>query len=318
MRNIIILTTTFFIFTLAHAQTDSLLLKRFEQIFLENNNLKSELLKEQTKYAELSSAYKKDTIKLKVQLKDLEKELQNEQKKVNVLNKNKIVEERDNLRSKVDSMNTAIIKQIKTIADKDKNVEIEKVNAIIKIEAAKNEGKTEALASILKSYNNRLFDDLIKISSRESVTRDMQIVGDNPDVKTVLHDLFIFFSSKDLLSEKFDATRFNNTQTQLNQIKYPSKLLEALKEDFEYYKDFNTALKETISKVAYLDKTKSANGDSEIQKLKFNEIVIILADYIYNYYDYSKYPYLSNIINEIVKRKKSNADEDIKDLLNKV
>ena len=318
MKNIITVTTTFFIFILAHAQTDSLFLKRFELLILENSNLKTDLQKEKNKYDELSTAYKKDTIKLMTQLKDLKKELLNEQEKVTDLNKNKLVGERDNLLAKVDSMNAVILKQIKTITDKDKQIETEKANAITKAEASKNDGKAEAMASILNSYKNRSFDDLIKFSSRESVSRDMHIVGNSSDVKPVLNDLLIFFSVQNLLSEKFDNIRIGNAQTQLNQIKHPSKLLDSVKVVVEYYKNFNTALKETIGKVVNLDKSKSAAGDIEIQKLKFNEIVSIIIDYMYNYYNYGRYPYLSAIMLEIMERKGENADDDISDLLKKL
>lgn len=317
MKILIIVTKTFFIFTLAHAQTDTFLLNRYEQFILDNSILKTDLQKEKNKYDELSRAYKNDTLKLMTQLKDLKKDLQNEQKKVSDLNKNKLVAERDNLLAKVDSMNIVISNQIKTLADKDKQIETEKANALTKAEASKNEGKAEAMASILNSYKNRSFDDLIKFSSRESVNRDLPILGDNPDVKSVLNDLLIFFYAQDLLSEKFDATQIKNAQTQLNQIKHQSKLLDAVKEDVEYYKDFNAALKETVSLVVNLDKSKSADGDAEIQELKFKEIVVLL-DFLYNYYDYSKYPYLSKIFIEIVKRKKPNADADISDLLIKL
>ncbi len=317
MKKIITVTTTFFIFTLAHAQTDSLFLKRFEMLLLENSNLKTVLQNEKNKYDELSRAYKKDTLKFMTQLKDLIKDLQNEQEKVTDLNKNKLVVERDNLLAKVDSMNIVISNQIKTLANKDKQIETEKASALTKAKASKNEGKAEAMASILNSYKNRSFDDLIKFSSRESVNRDLPILGDNPDIKPVLNDLLIFFSAQDLLSEKFDGTQIKNAQTQLNQIKHQSILLDAVKEDVEYYKDFNAALKETVSKIVNLDKSKSADGDAEIQELKFKEIVVLL-DFLYNYYDYSKYPYLSKIFIEIVKRKKPNADADISDLLIKL
>lgn len=318
MKNIIAVTTTFFFFTLTHAQTDSLFLKRFELLILENSNLKTDLQNEKNKYDELIRAYKKDTLKLMTNLKDLKKELQNEQEKVTDLNKNKLVVEKDNLLAKVDSMNTVISNQIKTLADKDKQIETEKAIGITKVETAKNEGKAEAMTSILNSYKNRSFDDLIKFSSRESVNRDLPLLGNNLDVKPILHDLLIFFSAQDLLSEKFDDIRIRNAQIQLNQIKHQSKLLDTLKEDVEYYKEFNTAFIETINKVANLDNSKSAGGDSGFQKSKFTEIVTILTDFMYDYYHYPKYPYLSDKMLEIIKIKKHNADADISDLLIKL
>ncbi|MBK8369785.1 MAG: hypothetical protein IPL20_00105 [Saprospiraceae bacterium] len=143
-------------------------------------------------------------------------------------------------------------------------------------------------------------------------------MGDNPEIKQVLNDLLIYFSAKDLLLGKFDATRIKNSLAQLKQIKHQSQLLEKLKEDIEYYKDFNVAFKETMNIILSLDKQKSSGGDSEIQKIKFNEIVGILINYMYNYYDYDRYPYLSAIMLEIIKIKKLNADADISHLLKKL
>jgi len=160
------------------------------------------------------------------------------------------------------------------------------------------------------------FDDLIKSSSKESVQRDRQLIGSNTEVEQILNDLQTYFNAEELLSQKFDAAQIKNAQTQLSKIKRQSKLLDTLKENVDYYKDFNTALKGTIEKIVNFEKM--AYGDPEIQKRKFDDIVIILADYMYNYYDYENYPHLSNIVIEIIKRKKSNADADITDLLNKL
>ena len=205
-----------------------------------------------------------------------------------------------------------------TIADKENQITIDKGNAKTAADNAKNEGRVEAFTSTVNFYKNRPFDELIKSSTKESIAREIQLLGNNPEIKLVLNDLQIYFNALVLLSEKFDSIKIKNAQTQLNQIKHQSKLLEALKNDVEFYQDFNTALKEAINKLVNLDKFKLAGGDSEIQKLKFNDIVTILTDYIYNYYDYAKYPYLSDIMLEIIKRKQPNADADIIDLLKKI
>ena len=318
MKKIIVLALLICVVNKAYSQTDSLFLKNYDQKILENSKLKTDLQTEKQKFFKLSDAYNKDTLALKNQIKDLRNEVSSEKQKVSDLNKNKIKEERDNLQTKVDSLNTVISKQKQTIADQDKQITNEKTNAKITADNAKNDGKLEALASIVNSYKNRPFDDLIKSSTKESVARDMQLVGNNPEVKPVLNDLQIYFNARSLLSEKFDANQIKNAQTQLSQIKRESKRLDALKDDVEFYQDFNNALKETVSKLVNLDKRNSANGDSEIQKLKFNDIVTILTDYMYNYYDYAKYPYLSDRVLEIIKRKQPNADADVTDLLKKL
>jgi peptidoglycan hydrolase CwlO-like protein len=318
MKKIIVLTILFCGVIPAYSQTDSLFLNNYDQKIRDNNKLINDLQTEKQNFSDLYEAYKKDTLALQKQIKDLRNEVSSEKQKVSDLNNNKVKEERDNLQTKVDSLITVISKLNQTIADNDKQIEKAKANSITSADKAKNDGKAEALASIVNSYKNRPFDDLIKSSTKGSVDRDMQLVGNNPEVKPVLNDLQIYFNAQELLSEKFDAVKIKNAQTQLNQINRQSKLLDALKEDVDFYQNFKTALKETISKLVNLDKRKSADGDPDIQKLKFNDIVTILTDYIYNYYDYTKYPYLSDIVLEIIKRKQPNADADITDLLIKL
>lgn len=318
MKKLIVSTILFWGIVSAYSQSDSLLLKNYEQKIIEISKLKNDLLMEKQNFAALSDAYKIDTLTLQKQINDLLREVTSEKEKVTDLNKNKIKLERDKLLKTVDSLNALIVKQNQIIADKDIQITNEKTNTKITADKAKNDGKAEVLASIVNLYKNRPFDDLLKSSTQESVTRDMQLVGNNPEVTPVLNDLQIYFNALKLISEKFDAIQIENAHKQLSQIKRQSKLFDALKEDVEFYKDFNDALKETISTLIDLDKHYSADGDSESQKLKFNKIVTILTDYIYNYYGYNKYPYLSEIVVEIIKRKQPNADADITDLLKKI
>jgi len=320
MKKVVVLSILFFGVIPAYSQTDTLLLKYYEQKILENSQLKIELQTEKQNFSNLSNAYKKDTLTLQNQIKELRNEVSSLKQKVSDLNKDKIKEERDNLQKKVDSLNILISQKSQTIIDKDKQITNEKANVKITAENAKNDGKAEALAGIVNSYKNKLFDDLIKSSTKESVARDMQLVGNNPEAKPVLNDLQIYFNAQELLSKKFDAVQIKNAQVQLSQMKRQSKLLDALKNNIESYLDidFNTALKETISKLVDLDKKKSAAGDSDVQKLKYKDIVNDLADYMYNYYDYVNYPYLADIVLEIIKRKRYNADADITDLLIKL
>ncbi|GHT87501.1 hypothetical protein FACS189474_0430 [Bacteroidia bacterium] len=305
-------------FCSAYSQTDSLLLKNYEQRILENSKLQTDLQTEKQKNLDLSNAYKKDTLALQKQIKELRNEVYSEKQKVLDLNKNKIKEEKDKLQTNVDSLNTVISTLNQTLANKEKQIASEKANANTIVDNAKNDGKAEVLASIVNSYKNRQFDDLIKSSTKLSVGRDIQLVGNNAEVKPILNDLSVYFNAEEWLAKKFDAAAIKNAQTQLNQIKQKSALLDKLKDNIEYYQDFNNALKKAVEGLIDLDKRKVADGDTEIQKLKFNDIVSVLANYMYNYYDYGNYPYLSDIVLEIIKRKRFDADADITDLLRKL
>lgn len=318
MQKVIVLSILIFGSIPAFSQTDSLLLEKYEQKILENSKLKTELQTEKQNFSALSVAYKRDTLALKKKIIDLCDELSSEKRKVSVLNKYKIKAERDNLNMKVDSLKIVISEQKQTISGKDKEIFDLRARAKTSAENAKNEGKSEAFASIADLYKNQSFDYIILSSGKESAARDIQLVGDIPEVKPVINDLLNYFKAQELLSREYDGTQIKNAQTQLSQIKRQSELLDALKDDVEFYHDFSNALKGTIGKVVDLDNRKSAGSDSEIQKLKFDEIVTILTDYIYNYYDYDRYQYLYDIVLEIIKRKRLDADADVADLLRKL
>jgi len=252
-----------------------------------------------------------DKVGLNKKIKDFEKDIAE-------LNKNKIKIERDTLQEQVGRSTTQIAELSQKLSEKDKQISAEKQECEQKLREEKEKSKNEALANLLNTYKNKKFDDLIKTSTKLSVQRDMQLVGDNTEVKPILSDLEKYFNAEELLTKKFDAAEIKNAQIQLSQIEQQSALLDKLKENVEYYKDFNDELKKTIEKLIDLDKRKVADGDTEIQKLKFQEILSELSNYIYNYYDYGNYPYLSDIVLEIIKRKQPNADADIKDLLSRL
>ena len=180
----------------------------------------------------------------------------------------------------------------------------------------------EMLSIIANNYKIHTFDELIKSSTKQSVQRDKQLIGNNEEVSSVLYDLEIYFDAEEMIAKKFDVAKINHAKMQLNQIKQKSDKLDQLKDKMEYYQVFHEELKRIIEKLIILDGDgqdgRKARGDALIQKLKFQDIMSELSNYMYNYYDYANYPYLSNIVMEIIKRKYPDADADITDLLRKL
>jgi hypothetical protein len=202
------------------------------------------------------------------------------------------------------------------LSEKDKQIATDKQQGDQKARAENERGKKEALANLVITYK-KPFDDLIESSSKETVQRDILVVGNNTEIKLVLKDLETYFFALEMLAKKFDMAQIKNIQTQLNQIKQNSVLLEKLKKTISKYQTFNDGMKETLNALVTLDKRESATGmGDEIQKLKFNKIMSELSTYIFNYdFNFTDYPYLSEIVLKIIKRKQPNADEDITDLL---
>jgi len=323
MKNILIL-IIHFSFCSVYSQTDSILLKNYEKKILEINQLRNDLQTEKQNYSAIILAFRVDSLAKQNTIEDLQNvikklrdEVISEKGKVADLNKNKIKAERDNLQLKVDTLNRLVSNKNLIISDKENQIANEKANTKTTSEKSKNDGKQEALSSIAKNYTNQSYDEIIKSSTKESVARDMKLMANNPDAILILNDLKIYFNAQVIISNKFDETNNTLALTQLNQINQQSNLLNSLKENIEFYKNFNSALRETIGKIINKD-NKLASGAPEIQKLKFEEINVLLTEYMYNYYDYIKYPYLTDVVLEILKRKKVNADAPLSDLLLKL
>jgi hypothetical protein len=156
---------------------------------------------------------------------------------------------------------------------------------------------------------------LIRSSTKASIQRDLQMVGNNEEARPVLLDLEKYFNANELLEKKFDEAQIKNAQTELDTINQPSALLDKLKENLEYYQDYSNALKETIRKILVLDGREAVD---DAARQKFNEIVTELGNFMYNYYDYGNYPYLSGIVLKILKQKKSDVNANITDLSNEL
>jgi len=178
--------------------------------------------------------------------------------------------------------------------------------------------KDTQIQKIINSYKNKSFDELTEFSNKFSVQQAKRLVDKNTNEEKILNDLEIYFEAEELLTKKFDPTKINSVLGKLNQIKQQSSKLKTVINKLKEYKDFYDEFKETIKKITDLDNRMIAAGASKAQENKYKEVLSILGNYIYNNSDYINYPYLSDIILEIIKRKYHNADDSIKDLLQKL
>lgn len=178
-------------------------------------------------------------------------------------------------------------------------------------------GQQLLLTKIIEYYKGRKFDELIEASTRESIKRDLEVAGETQAVKQILSDLNKYFDAKESLNKKFDKNQINEFQKQLNQIKSQSELVTKLKENLESYQLFNDELYETIGKINALDIRESVGGMSvDIRKKKLDKILVEISTYIFDYdFNFVDYPYLTEIVLEVMKLKHTNQDADIKHLL---
>lgn len=188
-----------------------------------------------------------------------------------------------------------------------------------KILDEKEKTKSEILTKIANTYKNKNFDDLIVSSNKLSIQRDLQLLGENNELKQILMDLNKYFEAKSLLDKPFDVEQKNIFLVELNKIKQQSALLVKLKENLDNYQLLDKGLKDCLNSITALDKKATVSGmGKEIQQKKLNKILTEITNYIFNYDLYSNdYPYLSNILFELVKTKVPNPDQDITGLLKK-
>jgi len=75
MKKIIVITLLLYGICFAYSQTDSLLLRNYEQKILENSKLKNDLQIEKQNFSDLAKSYKENTLALQQQIKDLQQQI---------------------------------------------------------------------------------------------------------------------------------------------------------------------------------------------------------------------------------------------------
>ena len=305
MKRIVIVTVIICAFSPAYAQND--LIDKITKQAVEIDSLKKVVKAEMDNNQEQIKKYQsiQDTLrKLRLDLAKLE-EFKTKKKNIDSL-----------LWQKTDSI--VLLKN--EISEKEKQGKTEKLKSEKQERDEYERGKNEILITILSSYKNRTFDELLKSSTKESAHINLSLAENTPDVKLILSDIEKYFIAKEMLDLKLDAVQTKSHQIQLVQIKRESSLLNKLKEIISNYQTFNNGLKETIEKIIALDNSEAVSGmGKEIQRKKFDKILAEVSSYIFNYdFNFSDYPYLSEILLELIKRKQPNADADISDLLNKL
>jgi carboxypeptidase C (cathepsin A) len=228
----------------------------------------------------------------------------------NYLNEKPKIE--DQIKQKTDSLRLLKI-EISDTKQKiyDKNREWEN-----KAEERYKEGQQNVYAKFVSIYNGyKSFTDLITATTELSVERDLSLFANSEGPKQKLKDLHRYFASLKVLNEKYNEQRRTFAINQLDSISQKSELIDKLRTNLIDYKICSEGLKKSIESIIQIDNREKVNNP-EIQKLKLEKILSILSTYIFNFnFNMNDYPYLSNILVEIIKRKQPNADADISDLV---
>lgn len=303
MKKVIVVILIMFGVSNAYSQD---LIKEIQKLTLANDSLQKQVIKPlNDSILKLNSAHSIEIAKLNEQIKlleieksDLNKKIKTLESSVAELNKNKIKVERNNLKAKCDSLIIKVKELENLISAKDQQIAQEK-----------EKGKSEILNQIIQTYNKPL-DELIINTNIKSVERDMSIVGDKTVVQQKLLSLQKYYNSEQVLNEKYSEQRVENALTQLKSIEQTELVLKLI-DKLSKYKLCNDGLKTTIDKILEIDKKFVAN-DEYTQKTKLNDGLAEIAWYFRNYrFNFIDYPYLSEIVLEIIKLKQKDANTDI-------
>ena len=285
--------------------------KTHKKVGLKNDSLQKIITINEARNKQQSLSYKASEKRYADTIVDLRKELSKWEK---------YKSEKKGIETTLLAKSDSIVLLKKQINQKDNENKI--ITEKSKIDAAveKENGKNEVLNQLISTYKNKSFDDLIFSSSITSLLRDKQLIGNNSDVKQIIIDLETYFNAEKLLSNKFNISQVKNVVSQVALIKQQSKLLTTLKDNLDNLKTFNEGLNTTIQNIIAIDKKEFVKGmDDQIIKSKLNKILSELSKYIFEYnFNFVDYPYLSEIVLEIIKRKQPNPDADISDLLKKI
>lgn len=337
MKKLIFLVVYFCGFTTAYSQVNLTIqqydsLKKVQVVLAEKNQyLQDSILNLATRCTQdskeandsitnLHKSYKAELRKLVTEKEKLNKELKTANKKAADLQKNKIIIERDSLHYLVNRIKADNLKLNDKLLEKDNEITSVQKHGEQKALLEKENGKREALANIIDVYKTKPFDDLIKFSNKESIMRDLSLVGNNTEIAVILNDLHNYFEAKEQLTKKFDADQIKKTQIKLNQINQKSILLDKLKKDIGNYQKFNDGLKVMLKKLNKIDEEiQGENMDEETRNIKITQIMSEISSYIFSYdSNFTDYPYLTDIVLEIIKSKQPNTDADVTYLLRKL
>lgn len=203
---------------------------------------------------------------------------------------------------------------------------IQKSDSIFKLKAFIKENESLLLTAeafykvkdiCAQRYLSKDFDELIQSSTLNSIQRDATLLDENLEVTSILTDLEKYFEAKNAIGLKLDDILLKNSLIDINKIERESTLLNKLRKDIENYPAFADDLKSSIERIIDLDSKETVIGmNSEIQKMKHAKIMNEISEYIFGFdFQLVDYPYLSNIIFEVLKVKQPNPDADISFLL---
>ncbi|MBQ2187580.1 MAG: hypothetical protein II401_03340 [Bacteroidales bacterium] len=175
-------------------------------------------------------------------------------------------------------------------------------------------GQNAAYGVIAESYRTTDFDVLIAASTKESLKRDLRLIGDDKTAKAIITDLKNVLYAQEVLTKPYSKVEVENAQSKLNAIIRTSATVNKLKELLENYEMCYDGLKTLIQDIAEIDRNEYGDSDFTIKK-KRDKIQGKILRYMYDYeFTLEDYPYISSIILDLINRKQADVNASITDI----
>ena len=225
--------------------------------------------------------------------------------------------EKSDLKVELEKLNEDLAQRNSEVTENKKLIrDLEVKNAESKAEyernlVAKKEEGIQSIKNQLLIFYDKPFDQLVEVTSKGSIQRDIALLGVDSKVHEKLMNLQIYHESKLLLTEKFNLARVQMVLEQLTAMEQT----EAVKKSIELLSNYKLrfeGLQETLTNLIQLD-SESFGADNEgLSKRKFDKILNQLTTYFYDYeIKLNEYPYLAEVITEIIQKKQVEIDADL-------
>lgn len=192
-------------------------------------------------------------------------------------------------------------------------------------DSLKNEflkGKNEVTAQILNFYKDKDIDGLIENTALNYLERDLKVLENqkNSEIHEELEELHYYLKAELIFNNKFNLDSINKATVKIKSFS-DSKNRTSLTKNLKEYEFKVNGLNELIDKIIKLDKEFSSLGNKYVREDKMKKIFGFYSYYFYNYFDemdFLKYPYITNIITEILNTKFKDVDADIEFMKSKI
>ena len=253
---------------------DNILLKEVQKLSVEKDSLQKVLIRMKTEYAKESEFQLKRATAIEVDLK-----------------------------AKIDELATA---QTKNTHDR---VTFE-TECSQREHEQYNSGKQYVINALTNLYATYSLDELIEKTGPEIIELQSSVVGPSFEATgKKIKQIQKYYGGKKLLEEKYSGEKISSCVNQLKLIP-ESSLTKELIDVLGKYKFYNDELKATLQGIMELDK-KEISFDRVTGDMKNGKIMLIMAKYMYNWGNFRKYPYISNVVFSVIQQKVKDPDADI-------